>query len=187
MGNAIEKILEKLAAYEIINNIIPGAIYVVLTDRLTRFSVQIENVFSNLVIYFFVGVVIGRIGSLIIEPILRHKTKKGRAVIKFAPYDEFVTAEKLDKTGRLKELSAINNMYRVLTSTMFCLFITIIIGYLWDSVIVKFKNWILPIVIFALMIVFVFSYRKQTDYVKKRIKTVLKDEHIDTLAEMLKK
>ena len=186
MGNAIEKIIEKITTYEILNSIIPGAIYVVLVDRLTRFSFQGENIFKIIVICYFVGLVIGRIGSLLVEPILCHKTKKGKSIAHFVPYNDYVEAEKIDDSGHIKELSTINNMYRNLITTMLALFITYIISKIWDCVIVNYLTWIIPVAIVLLIILFIFSYRKQTGYINKRVNKVLNDEHKDKVAEILK-
>lgn len=91
MENVFEKIIEQLSAYEILNNIIPGAIFVVLADRMTMFSFQTDNVVADRVIFYLAGLIIGRVGSLVIEKFLNWI----RFVI-FAPYPDYVKAEKKD-------------------------------------------------------------------------------------------
>ena len=186
MENAIEKVIDKISTYEILNRIIQGTIYIVLTEKLTRFSLQDENLLTKIVICYLAGLVIGRIGSLVIEPILCHKTKKGKAIAHFVPYNEYVEAEKLDETRHIKEFLAINNMYRSLITTMLALLFTIIISYIWDCAIVNHIAWVIPFIIILLMILFILSYRKQTGYIKKRVEKILKDEHKDKLEEILK-
>ena len=58
MSEALEKIIERISTYEIFNNIIPGTIYVVLAEKLTPLKLQTGNVWADVVLYYFFGVVI---------------------------------------------------------------------------------------------------------------------------------
>ena len=64
MESALNNVIEKISSYEIFNNIIPGVIYSVFTEKLTDFHITTENVFMNIVLLYFIGLVIGRIGSI---------------------------------------------------------------------------------------------------------------------------
>lgn len=167
MSNAIEKIFERLSNYEYINNIIPGAIYVVLTEKLTLFKIQTDNIWLDLIVFYFVGVVIGRVGALIIEKILKWRKK-----LNLVLYSEYVEAERKDKFVR--ELSIINNMYRTYTSLALCLLLTVGFSYIW--ILINGYKWSKPVLIVLwcifLMLLFAKSYIKQTDYVANRVKTI---------------
>jgi len=116
---------------------------------------------TNYLIFYFIGLSISRFGSLIIEPIL----KKIR-FLKFAPYKDFVSASKKDP--QIEIFSEANNTYRTLTSMMILLilFKTYAELELVFPTLEAFRIWILIILLF---IMFLFSYKKQTDYISKRI------------------
>lgn len=117
MNVALEKILDRISNYDFLNCIIPGAVYVAFAERITSFHFLSGHPFRDFILIYFCGVVLGRISSLIVEKVLK-KTK----VIKFAPYADFIDAEKEDKA--IRNLSIINNMYRSFVSVLLCLLVT---------------------------------------------------------------
>ena len=103
----METLLGKLSSYNIFNYLFPGIIFVIIAENLTRFTFIQKDVFLGLFLYYFIGLVISRIGSLVIEPILRR-------LVKFANYGDFIAASKID--NKIELLSENNNMYRTLCS-----------------------------------------------------------------------
>lgn len=169
----MEKIFEKITAYDFLNSFIPGAIYVVLADRITRFSILSDDIFTNTVTIFFAGLVIGRIGSLIIEPLFRHIRINGKPFLNYSSYSDYVEAEKIDDTGIIRNLSTINNMYRSISTAMMCLLFTILVSDLWDVFLLDKLSWIILGTVFVLLVIFLFSYKKQTKYIKSRVDKTL--------------
>jgi hypothetical protein len=169
MGDAIDKILERISAYEFLNNIIPGIIYAVLTEKLTPFQLQTNNVWIDLVLCYFVGLIIGRVGSLVVERFLKWRKK-----LNFASHSEYVEAEQKDQFVR--EMSMINNMYRTYTSLALCTAITVGFSFIWP--LIKGRYWSRSILIVVaciiLIVIFSKSYIKQTNYVVSRVKTINK-------------
>lgn len=167
MGDAISKLFEQINTYEILNNIIPGTVFVAIVERLTSFSIRTENIWIDLVLFYFFGLSVGRIGSLILGKLIK-KLK----LVSFASYTEYIKAEQKDK--RVQELSSINNMYRTYTSVGFCVLLAvgfdcfwrIIKGYAYSKTIVIVLGCIFLCALFA------FSYVEQTRYVVKRIGTI---------------
>jgi hypothetical protein len=108
-----------------------------------------------------VGLVNSRLSSLILYPILK-KTK----FIKEAEYPNFVVAEKKD--SKITILSDINNVFRSFASVMLVLLIAYGIKHIEiiEKYIITNFNWI---AILFLLILFVFSIRKQTKFVKDRV------------------
>lgn len=157
----MKELLDKLSSYNIFNYLLPGVLFAAIADRFTSYSFITENLLVGFFVYYFLGLVISRIGSLFLEPFL----KKIR-FLKFAPYEEYVQSSKMD--DKLEELSESNNMYRTLTATFFCL-----LGLFGLDAITKTYPLItggIPVIICSvLVIIFVFSYRKQTKYIKDRI------------------
>jgi hypothetical protein len=158
-------IFEKLSSYNIFNYLLPGILFVVLAEALTSFSFVQKDILLGVFLYYFIGLVISRIGSLVIEPIFK-KTK----FVRFAEYSDFVSASKNDE--KLNLLSETNNMYRTFCS----LFFLLILLKVYEHIAGYFQtvgNWNAEILIIGLLIIFCFSYRKQTQYITKRIKTTI--------------
>jgi len=105
--------------------------------------------------------VISRFGSLIIEPLL-----KTLSFVKFAEYKDFVAVSQKD--SKLEVLSEVNNTYRTLAS----LFSLLLLLKLYVKLEGKFpflKGWDATILAVLLLVMFLFSYRKQTSYITKRV------------------
>jgi hypothetical protein len=159
-------LLEKLSSYSIFNYLFPGVVFVVIAESLTTFSFIQKNIVIGLFLYYFIGLVISRIGSLVIEPFL-----KRIRFITFVKYSDFVNASKIDK--KIELFSEINNMYRTLCS----LFLLLIATKIYEEIAIAIPvidKWSMEILTVSLFFLFVFSYRKQTIYITKRIKCILK-------------
>ena len=167
MSDVISKLIDKISTYLLLNNVIPGVVYIVLIERLTSFKLQMSNIWINLVLYFYIGLVIGRVGSFVIEPFLKHIKK-----LKFVTYLEYIKAEQSDNLVR--ELSMISNMYRTYSALGFCVLITIAMDYVW--MFVKKYTWSKPIleVVICIILIFLFtsSFIKQNGYVSDRVEMV---------------
>ena len=76
---------EKISSYNLFNNLFPGALFIYLLERSTSVVLSTEDIVKNIVLYYFVGLVIGRVGSIVVEPIL-----KAVRVIRFTPYSDYM-------------------------------------------------------------------------------------------------
>lgn len=158
----MKELLDKLSSYNIFNYLLPGIVFVVLAGRLTHYSLVQQDILLGAFLYYFIGLVISRIGSLVIEP-----TLKKLSFVKFAPYHDFVAVAKSDP--KLEILSEANNSYRTL-SAMFLVLIALK-GY--EKVANHYPRiaaWDVQVVVLLLLVMFLFAYRKQTAYITKRIK-----------------
>lgn len=108
---------------------------------------------------YFIGLLISRISSVIIEPILK-KVK----FVKFADYKDFVLASEND--NKIELLSESNNMYRVFISLFVVLIIINIYEQLLQQLLGEYTNFVVTVL---LLLLFLFSYRKQTNYITQRI------------------
>lgn len=158
----MKDILDKLTSYNLFNYLLPGVIFCILTTFATDLNLVQSDIITGAFLYYFVGLIISRFGSLIIEPLL-----KKVSFLKFATYKEFVSAEKKDE--KLNLLSETNNMYRTFTS-LFVLLGLLKIYLLIEQSIGGLDAWRSTIGIVLLLIMFLFSYRKQTSYITKRVK-----------------
>lgn len=158
----MKEILDKISSYNLFNYLLPGVLFVIILNKFTTYSFTQDNFIVGAFIYYFVGLVISRIGSLIVEPIL-----KKISFLKFADYREFISASKKDP--KIELLSESNNMYRTFSSMLTLL----ILLKLYEFIEFKFsmlKYWSPYILILLLLVMVIYSYRKQTEYITKRIK-----------------
>ncbi len=159
----MKELLDKISSYNLFNYLFPGILFAVLSKEITIYSFLQENLIIGVFVYYFIGLVVSRIGSLIIEPIL-----KKLSFLKFADYKDFISASQTD--SKIELLSEINNMYRTLTS-LFILLLLLKLYELIESNLPILKDWNSYILLALLLFMFLFSYRKQTNYIIKRIKS----------------
>jgi len=67
----MKDLLDKLSSYDIFNYLLPGVIFAVLAEKLTSFSFIKKDIILGVFLYYFIGLVISRIGSLFIEQFLK--------------------------------------------------------------------------------------------------------------------
>lgn len=157
----MKDLLDKISSYNIFNYLFPGVVFVVIANKLTSYNFIQPDILVGAFVYYFVGLVISRIGSIFIEPFL-----KFIKFLKFADYKRFVKASKADT--RIDTLSEVNNIYRTICSLF--LMLIAIKGFDWLS-----TKWMflterkIEFLTLFLFLLFLFSYRKQTNYITKRI------------------
>ncbi|MEY8507189.1 hypothetical protein AALA78_02990 [Lachnospiraceae bacterium 42-17] len=177
MEELVKSIIEKISSYNIFNNFFPGIIFCYLVEQCTRFSLANGEIIENLFIYYFVGIIISRVGSIFVEKLLNSlkvknkKTKEKKPYLEFAPYNKYIEAS--ENEPFIATLSETNNVYR----TIIALFILVIVVKLYDWIIYDFvssfgavgQNLAFIGICFIIIILFVNSYKKQTNYIKSRV------------------
>lgn len=157
----MKDILDKIGSYNIFNYLLPGIIFSVFISKITSYNLVQEDALVGAFIYYFIGSIVSRIGSLVVEPLL-----KWLGIISFAPYEQFVHASKKD--AKLEILSEANNMYRTICAMLLC--ISLVFAYDKIAQQVEILRVGEPVVcVLGLMALFVLSYRKQTAYIEKRV------------------
>ena len=158
----MENILSLLSTYELFNNIFPGIIFSYFLS-LQNYNI-IPNkidIYEKLLLYYFIGLVISRIGSLFLEPFFL-KLK----IIKFADYTKFLKAE--EKDNKISTFVLVNNMYRSFIIVFLFNFIYLLYLILQNNFLFcAFMPKLLYISFFFFL--FVYSYKKQTEYIRKRV------------------
>ena len=153
--------LGKLSTYNLFNYLFTGVLFVAMASYFTTFSFIQENLILAPFVYYFIGLVLSRIGSLIIEPIL-----KWVKFVHFADYSHYMTASKNDP--QIEILSEANNMYRTLCA-LFVVLIFLKIYSIAEQTYPVLHSFNIPALIAGLFLMFLFAYRKQTNYITKRI------------------
>jgi hypothetical protein len=98
----MKDLLDKLSSYNIFNYLLPGVLYAAFAEAFTSFHFVHKDPVVGVFLYYFFGSVISRVGSLLVEPIMKRLN-----FINFAPYEDFVRATEADP--KLEVLSETNN------------------------------------------------------------------------------
>jgi hypothetical protein len=164
----MKEFLDKLSSYNIFNYLLPGILFVIIAKYVTIYDFVQSDIFLGLFLYYFIGVVISRIGSLFIEWFLQ-KVK----FVKYCDHKDFAKAQKQDK--KIDILLEVNNMYR--TFIAMCFLLLLLKLYEFFSLKFQFSDTITHVVlVISILVLFLFSYRKQTRYVVKQVSYKLKDK-----------
>ncbi|MDO4778899.1 MAG: hypothetical protein Q4A42_05030 [Tissierellia bacterium] len=177
MQEIITKITEKFSQYEIFNNFFPGIVFCYFVGATTKFSFIMKEVWENILLYYFVGVIVNRIGSVVVENLLKSIKVKNKKLnikepfLKFASYDDYIEAS--ENNTFIKTLNQYNNFYRNII-TIFILVILIKIYDLWIyNIINKWgmlgRNILFILICSVITIILIFGYRKQSDYIKRMV------------------
>jgi len=157
----MNELLNKLSSYNVFNYLFPGAVFAYIIDSVTPHKLVQNDIVVTLFFYYFIGLIISRIGSIIIEPVIT-----GEWFAPHAKYEDYLSA--LDMDESIATLSEQNNMYRTIISLMFT-----IIGVLIYDWLVNAYLWIdylsTYIILGILIILFLLAYKKQTAYIVKRV------------------
>jgi hypothetical protein len=158
----MNELFNKISSYNIFNYLLPGIIFAILAGETIHYPIVQSDLLTGVFLYYFLGLVISRFGSLILEPLLKRVS-----FIKFADYKDFVGAAQKD--AKLEVLSEVNNAYRTLAS-LFGLLLLLKLYVKLEGRFPCLKEWDATILAVLMLIMFLFSYRKQTSYITKRIK-----------------
>jgi hypothetical protein len=157
----MSSILEKISSYNIFNYLFPGAVFVFACEASDIFKIASDNVILALIIYYFAGMTISRIGSMILDPILMRL-----GWIKFSHYSDYLRAT--EKDAKIEIFIEVSNTYRTLGSMCLCL----IAAFEGHAVLQAYSIPIGPIKligIIALACLFIFSYKKQIGFIRQRV------------------
>ena len=146
----METLLSLQSTYKLFNNIFPGIIFSYFLN-LQNYNI-IPNkidIYEKLFLYYFIGLIISRIGSLFLEPFFL-KLK----IIRFADYSKFLKAE--EKDNKI-------SIFVFLFNFIYLLYLILQNNFLFCA----FMSKLLYISFFFFL--FVYSYKKQTEYIRKRV------------------
>lgn len=172
----MEELLGKLTNYGLLNNLFPGVVFNFILCKMININILGElSLVEKIIVCYCIGMVISRIGSLIVKPIV---DKLG--IIRFSNYNDYVNAEEEDRD--IKSLSEVNDMYRNMVSLfLILLFISLLRLIYNNEIIINPKSVLIHILTYiyqygsvGLVILFLLAYRKQTNFITKRIERVLR-------------
>lgn len=157
----MDKLIDKISSYNIFNYLFPGVVYCLFTQYFFGFGIYQENVVLGVFIYYFVGLTISRIGSIFIGPLV---SKVAR--VRFSAYSDFIKASQKDP--KIEMLSEVNNMYRTVVSMLICFIVTAMVVDVLEvfPTLANYGEYAAPA---SLLLLFVLSYKKQTEFIRKRV------------------
>lgn len=157
----MNELLTKLSSYNLFNYLLPGVLFAVLASEATPYQLLRKDIVPGLFLYYFLGMVVSRFGSLVISPLL-----KSLKFVRFAEYKSFVAASKKDP--QIEILSEVNNTYRTICS-LFALLLLLKIYAKIEASLPWLRDREATLVLALLLIMFLFAYRKQTSFIVQRI------------------
>ena len=167
----MKELLKILKSYNIFTSLYPGYLFAIFCEESIQnyiVSIHEKSVILGVVFCYFVGTLINKIGSLFIE-----WGAKKIEFVKFAQYEDYISATAKD--AKIELFSEVNNTYRSLSALFGVLFVMNLIVFLpqciQDFICSKFT------VLIMMFLIMMFAYRKQTEYVVKRVKKALDREN----------
>lgn len=157
----MKDLLDKITSYNLFNYLLPGIVFACLIKNVIGYDLVQDKELIGAFLYYFIGMVVSRFGSIILEPLLKYFK-----FVKFSNYADYVKASKLD--AKVELFSEVNNTYRTILAMLVLLVILKV--YKWVEIKYSITNdtgYIL--LVSSLLLMFLFSYRKQTEYVSKRV------------------
>lgn len=154
-------IIEKISTYQMFTNLLHGVFYIFCRCYFLDTTFPEYDVHVQLALFYIVGVIVNRFSSIVIERVL---TKKN--FIQFADLKKFKDAVLIDP--KIETLSEVNNSYRGMISAI--LLLPFDLAYNKCLLVLpelKLLLW------FSLLIIFLFSYKKQTQYIKDSVENVV--------------
>ena len=157
----MNEILTKISSYNIFNYLFPGTVFTVIAERLAVMAAPKHDIVVQLLWYYFVGLVISRIGSVILEPLL-----KSVRFVKYSDYPAYLRACAADP--KMDAMVEVANTYRTLAAAFLLLLLSVF------SVAMVRKlgfsaAWQDRSALALLLVLFLFSFRKQAAFVSRRV------------------
>jgi sterol desaturase/sphingolipid hydroxylase (fatty acid hydroxylase superfamily) len=158
----LSDLLDKLTSYNLFNYLLPGAVFAYFAEGSFSIKLVPDDLVTAAFIYYFLGVLASRFGSLFLEPLL-----KRFGFIKLESYEAFLSAS--EKDAKIEILVESANMYRTFFSTM--LLLLLLSAYFKLEVLYPYlQEWRTSIGGIFLALTFLLAYKKQTDYITSRVR-----------------
>lgn len=156
----MDKIIDKIDKYNIFTNMVPG--YLLLIFNIYYFEIGDLNIGEQIIISYFIGQTLSRLGSIIGQKILLKFTKE-----KGEPYDKYIIAS--EKDSKIEILMQERNMCRTLCILFVICIIEIIITKIIN--ICTINNDIIFIILLVIfLVIYTISFCKYNKYISERVR-----------------
>ena len=157
----MNEILAKISSYNIFNYLFPGAVFTIIADHLGVLAAPKHDILIQLLWYYFVGLVVSRVGSVVLEPFLRRVK-----FVKYSDYAAYLRACAADP--KMDVMVEVANTYRTLAAA----FLLLLLSAFWVAMVRRLgfsAAWQDRSVLLLLLVLFLFSFRKQSAFVSRRV------------------
>jgi len=156
----MNELLSKLSSYNILNYLVPGAVFSILAERMSLIKSP-DLIAEQLVWFYFMGMVISRLGSIIVEPIL-----KSIGFVNYSDYGDYLAACRIDQ--KIEIMVEASNTYRTIATVFLSLLICTLFmsASEWFEIDERLRGNIAIALLFAL---FLLSFRKQVNFITGRV------------------
>ncbi len=157
----MDKIIDQVSRYHVVNYLIPGLFFWLMIDKQLNLNLRDENIWVVIVIGYIAGMVISRIGSFFLEPLV-----KKIGLVKYVPKEQYIKAELKDK--KIYELLTDSNMFRTMSAAC----IILLLGYFTEWILNRLQisslaRWIIGVTI--LFVIFIAAFILQTKKICSRV------------------
>lgn len=156
---------EKVSSYQIFTFLFPGAVFLALLSLVYSKSIPETTIWEKLFLCYTVGMIISRIGSLILEEFLFWLGKRFGVFLERIDYKNIIIAERKDT--KVNMLLQVSNTYRTMAAVFFTLLILAAVNEC-TSLDLQFSCGVVWFS-FIMSILFFLSFVKQYYYAKKRV------------------
>lgn len=161
----LKTVSEKISSYQIFTYILPGIVFLAPLSLYYIKEIPSTSIWEKLLICYFVGMTVSRIGTFVFESWPSHIKWKWLG-IQLIDYPTLIKAEKKDP--KINSLLQVSNTYRSMAAASFTLLLVAILNY-YFNIGFQFPCG-LHILNLFLCILFYFSFKKQYWYVNERVK-----------------
>lgn len=161
----LKTISEKISSYQIFTYILPGIVFLAPLSWYYTKEIPATSIWEKLLICYFVGMTVSRIGTFVFESWPSHIKWKWLG-IQLIDYPALIKAEKKDP--KINSLLQVSNTYRSMAAASFSLLLVAILNYYFPLGF-NFPHG-LHILNLFLCLLFYFSFKKQYWYVNERVK-----------------
>lgn len=158
----MEKLLDKITSYNIFTYFLPGLVFSFLVERYTSWILLSGEVYKDVFIIYFIGLVISRIGSVIIEPIL-----VSLKFVKMGRYEDYVAACKINT--KVEVIHEVTNTYRSLLAAVITFCLLYLVSIL-ETKVPVLEPFTVPVTLITAVVILMFSFRKQSKYLTRIVK-----------------
>lgn len=162
----MDKIIDKISSYHIFNNLVPGYLFLIISSQIIGKGLIIDSLIYSFFEAYFIGTIISRISSLVIEKIIVKIWK-----LRKEPYDKYIEANKKD--DKLEILNQDCNMYRSLC-TLMLIELSLKIMVMFEITRLINKDFLILVTLTLLSILFALSFVKQNRFISSRVKRISK-------------
>lgn len=159
---------EKVSSYQIFTFLFPGAVFLAVLSNVYSKTVPETSIWEKLFLCYTVGMIISRIGTLLLEEFLFWLSNLCGHFLVRIDYRKIILAERKD--AKVNMLLQVSNTYRTMAAVFLTLLIVAAVNK-FTSLDLQFSSGVIWFSV-IMVLLFTLSFIKQYDYAEKRVEFV---------------